>query len=177
MPYLATYLKWLSMGNTKLHYISHSFLTWSCVFPEHVPVWPLLSACLSLCAACIVTTCHFIRRTATDLHDLSFNILLLWSCSFYLLTHLARYQVSYCLKKMRMLGCWSSFLRFLSNLNSSITLPYFLCAQLTDEKVLKTMTKHNDARWIQNKSIKCTIRRGESHTHVFLNKRNLIENK
>ena len=128
------------MCNTKLHYISHSFLTWSSVFPEHVPVWPLLSACmslsLSLCAACIVTTCHFIRRTATDLHDLSFNILLLWGYSFYLLTHLARYQVTYCLKKTRMLGCWSSFLCFLGNLKSSITLPYFLCAQLTDEKVL-----------------------------------------
>ena len=74
MPYLASYLKWLSLCNTKLHYISHSFLTWSSACPEHTPVWPLLSACLSaslsVCAACIVTTCHYvIRRTVADLRD------------------------------------------------------------------------------------------------------------
>jgi len=40
-------------------------------------------------------------------------------------------------KKLRMLGCWSSFFCFLGiKIKSSITLPYFLGSQLTDEKVL-----------------------------------------
>ena len=51
-----------------------------------------------------------------------------------------------------MLGCWSSFLCFLGNLKSSITLPYFLCAQLTDEKVLGNHANAERREVVSNKS-------------------------